>query len=85
MKTAKRIELLAPAKNSEAGIEAVNHGADAVYIGAPQFSARASAGNSLEDIGKLTEYAHRFWAKVYVALNTIIYDSEFPVVEKYIH
>jgi len=85
MKTAKRIELLAPAKNSEAGTEAINHGADAVYIGAPQFSARASAGNSPEDIGKLTEYAHRYWAKVYVALNTIIYDSEFPVVEKYIH
>jgi len=85
VKTARRIELLAPAKNSDAGIEAINHGADAVYIGAPQFSARASAGNSLEDIRKLTEYAHTYWAKVYVALNTIIYDSEFPVVEKYIH
>jgi len=85
MKTARRIELLAPAKNLEVGIEAINHGADAVYIGAPQFSARASAGNSLEDIRRLTEYAHTYWAKVYVALNTIIYDSEFPVVEKFIN
>jgi len=84
MKTAKKIELLAPAKNLDTGIEAINHGADAVYIGAPQFSARASAGNSLEAIGQLTGYAHAYWAKVYVALNTIIYDSEFPVVEKYI-
>ena len=85
MKTAKRIELLAPAKNLDAGIEAINHGADAVYIGAPQFSARASAGNSLESIGQLTEYAHKYLAKVYVALNTIIYDSEFPLVEKFIN
>jgi len=85
MKTARKIELLAPAKNLDAGIEAINHGADAVYIGAPQFSARASAGNSLEAIGQLTEYAHTYWAKVYVALNTILYDSEFPVVEKYIN
>jgi len=85
MKTARKIELLAPAKNLDIGIEAINHGADAVYIGAPQFSARASAGNSLEDIRQLTEYAHAYWAKVYVALNTIIYDSEFPLVEKFIH
>ncbi|MCL1934716.1 MAG: U32 family peptidase [Candidatus Azobacteroides sp.] len=84
MKTARRIELLAPAKNLETGIEAINHGADAVYIGAPQFSARASAGNSLEDIGQLIEYAHTYWAKVYVALNTLIYDSEFPIAEKFI-
>ena len=84
MKTARRIELLAPAKNLDAGIEAINHGADAVYIGAPQFSARASAGNSLESIGQLIEYAHAYWAKVYVALNTILYDFEFPVVEKFI-
>jgi putative protease len=84
MKTARKIELLAPAKNLETGIEAINHGADAVYIGAPQFSARADAGNSTEAIGKLTEYAHTYWAKVYVALNTIIYDSEFPIVEKII-
>jgi len=85
MIAARRIELLAPAKNLDAGIEAIHHGADAVYIGAPQFSARASAGNSLEAIGQLIEYAHTYWAKVYVALNTILYDSEFPVVEKYIN
>jgi len=85
MKTARRIELLAPAKNLDVGIEAVNHGADAVYIGAPQFSARASAGNSLETIGQLIEYAHTYRVKVYVALNTIIYDSEFPIVENYIN
>lgn len=85
MKTARRIELLAPAKNLDAGLEAINHGADAVYIGAPQFSARAAAGNSPDAIGKLAEYAHTYWAKVYVALNTLIYDSELPVVEKLIH
>lgn len=85
MITARRIELLAPAKNLDAGIEAVNHGADAVYIGAPQFSARSAAGNSMAAIGKLTEYAHTYWAKVYVALNTVIYDSEFSIVEKYIN
>ena len=85
MKTVRKIELLAPAKNLETGIEAINHGADAVYIGAPQFSARASAGNSLEAIGQLIEYAHTYWAKVYVTLNTIIFDSEFPVVEKFIN
>jgi len=85
MKTARRIELLAPAKNLETGIEAIHHGADAVYIGAPQFSARSGAGNSLEAIGQLIEQAHTYWAKVYVALNTILYDSEFPLVEKYIN
>jgi putative protease len=84
VKLARKIELLSPAGNLEAGIEAVNHGADAVYIGAPRFSARAAAGNSLDDIRKLTEYAHTYWAKVYVALNTILYDSEFKEVEKMI-
>jgi putative protease len=84
MKIAKQIELLAPAGNWETGIEAIRHGADAVYIGAPRFSARAAAGNSLEDIRKLTKYAHTYWAKVYVALNTILYDEEFPEAEKMI-
>ncbi len=73
---ARRIELLAPAKNLECGIEAINHGADAVYIGAPRFSARAAAGNSLEDIENLIKHAHQFGARVYVALNTIIKDDE---------
>ncbi|MFV0537345.1 MAG: peptidase U32 family protein [Dysgonomonas sp.] len=80
----RRIELLAPAKNLECGIEAVNHGADAVYIGAPKFSARAAAGNTLDDIKKLAEYAHLYNAKVYVALNTILSDKELKDAEKLI-
>ena len=70
------LELLAPAGNFEFGKAAIDHGADAVYIGAPRFSARANAGNSLEDIGRLIAYAHLFKARVYVALNTILSDSE---------
>jgi putative protease len=70
------IELLSPAKNLVAGIAAINHGADAVYIGAPKFGARTAAGNSLTDIAQLVNYAHRYWAKVYVALNTILFDDE---------
>jgi putative protease len=80
----KKIELLSPAGNLETGIEAINHGADAVYIGAPQFSARVAAGNSLDDIYRLTEYAHQYWVKIYVALNTILYDSELSEAEKII-
>ncbi len=72
----RRIELLAPARNLETGIAAVNCGADAVYIGSPKFSARASAANSLDDIEKLASYAHQYNAKVYAALNTILLDSE---------
>lgn len=72
----KSIELLSPAKNLECGIAAIDHGADAVYIGAPRFGARAAAGNSVEDIGKLCEYAHRFGAKVYAAVNTLLYENE---------
>ena len=77
----KTIELLAPAKNLECGIEAIKHGADAVYIGAPKYGARAAAGNSLDDLRQLAEYAHQFDAKVYVTLNTIIYDEELTEVE----
>jgi putative protease len=84
MFTARKIELLAPAKDLECGVEAINHGADAVYIGAPQYSARAAAGNTLADIAALTVYAHQFGAKVYVALNTILKDEELPVVQKLI-
>lgn len=72
----RKLELLAPAKNLECGIAAIDCGADAVYIGAARFGARAAAGNSVDDIGQLCQYAHRFDAKVYVTLNTIIYDSE---------
>ncbi|MBF8294423.1 MAG: hypothetical protein HW389_968 [Bacteroidetes bacterium] len=71
-----RLELLAPARDLECGLAAINHGADAVYIGAPKFGARAAAGNSLEDIAKLISYAHKYWARVYITLNTILYDSE---------
>ena len=72
----RTIELLAPAKNLACGIAAIDHGADAVYIGASRFGARQSAGNSVEDIHELCEYAHRFGATVHVTINTIIYDSE---------
>ena len=82
MSTSRKIELLAPAKNLEIGIAAINHGADAVYIGAAQFGARQAAGNSVEDIARLVEYAHLFGVKVYVTLNTIIYDDEVASVEQ---
>ena len=78
------LELLAPAKNLECGMAAVNHGADAVYIGAPRFGARAIAGNSVDDIRKLCEYAHPFAVKVYVTVNTIIYDDELEDTEQLI-
>jgi len=72
------LELLSPAGDADIGIAAINHGADAVYIGAPRFSARAAAGASTADISRLISHAHFFRAKVYVALNTILTDSEIP-------
>lgn len=72
----RKLELLAPAKNLECGKAAIDHGADAVYIGAAKFGARASAGNSLDDIRELCLYAHQFGAKVYVTVNTIVYEDE---------
>ena len=78
------LELLAPAKNLACGMAAIDHGADAVYIGAPRFGARAAAGNSIEDISQLCSYAHLFGAKVYVTLNTIIYDDEIETVRSVI-
>lgn len=72
----RKIELLAPAKDLQCGIAAISHGADAVYIGAKRFGARAAAGNSVEDIEQLCQYAHKYAAKVYVTVNTIIYDNE---------
>ena len=71
-----RIELLAPARDLACGIAAINHGADAVYIGAPRFSARAAAGNDQADIERLVRHAHRYFARVYVALNTLLTDAE---------
>lgn len=82
MQQPRKIELLAPAKDYETGIAAINHGADAVYIGAAQFGARQAAGNPVEEIARLAGYAHIFGAKVYVTLNTIIYDDEVAAVEK---
>lgn len=72
----RKLELLAPAKNLECGKAAIDHGADAVYIGASKFGARASAGNSLDDIRELCLYAHQYGAKVYVTVNTIVYEDE---------
>lgn len=80
----RKIELLAPAKNLECGIEAINHGADAVYIGAPKFGARAAAGNSLDDIAALVEHAHLYNARIYVTVNTILKDDELGETEKMI-
>lgn len=77
----RKIELLAPAKNLECGIEAINHGADAVYIGAPKFGARAAAVNSLEDIATLVEYAHLYNARIYVTVNTILKEEELEETE----
>ena len=69
-------ELLSPARNLECGIAAVDHGADAVYIGAPRFGARAAAGNSVEDIQRLCDYAHQFGVKIYATLNTLLRPEE---------
>ena len=71
-----QLELLSPARDADIGIEAVNHGADAVYIGGPGFGARASAGNALADIERLCRHAHRFDARIFVTLNTILRDDE---------
>lgn len=76
MSKRKTLELLAPAKNLQAGIAAINTGADALYTGAPRFGARAAASNSISDIEQLAAYAHRFNSKVYVTLNTLLYDHE---------
>ncbi len=77
-----RLELLAPAKNADFGIAAIDHGADAVYIGGPSFGARANAGNSLTDIARLADHAHRFNARVLVALNTLLKDEELETARR---
>ena len=76
------LELLAPAKNLACGIAAIDHGADAVYIGASRFGARSAAGNSIDDIRQLCEYAHPFGVKVYVTVNTILYDDELDATRQ---
>jgi putative protease len=84
-KTRKHLELLSPAKNADFGIEAINHGADAVYIGGPAFGARAKAPNSVADIALLVKHAHRYHAEVFVALNTIFHDNELEGVSELVH
>jgi len=80
-----KTELLAPAKNKEIAITAINCGADAIYIGASNFGARKNAPNSLEDIKEIVEYAHKFYVKIYVTLNTILTDNELQEAKKLIH
>jgi 23S rRNA 5-hydroxycytidine C2501 synthase len=81
----KKVEILAPAKNLFQGMAAINAGADAVYIGADSFGARTNATNSIEDIAELVEYAHLFKAKVFVTVNTILYDQEIPDCQQLIY
>ncbi len=78
----RALELLAPAKNLECGIAAIDHGADAVYIGASRFGARVAAGNCVDDIHRLCDYAHPFGVKVYVTVNTILYDDELEATRQ---
>ncbi len=85
MSPLKQIELLCPAKDLESGRLAINYGADAIYVGAGKFGARAGATNNLKDIEQLVRYAHLFRAKVFVTLNTILYDHELDEAEKLIH
>ncbi len=84
-KPRKHLELLTPARNADFGIEAINHGADAVYIGGPAFGARAKAPNTLEDIARLVKHARRFHAEIFVALNTIFHDNELEAARKLTH
>ena len=80
-----QLELLSPARDADIGIEAVNHGADAIYIGGPSFGARASAENSVQDIARLVRHAHRYHSRVFVTLNTILRDDELEPAHKLIH
>ena len=84
-RTSHPLELLAPAKDLEFGMEAIRHGADAIYIGGPTFGARAAAGNSVQDIAQLCDFAHRFGAHVYVAFNTLLKDEELAAAERLTH
>ncbi|NTV86368.1 MAG: U32 family peptidase [Burkholderiaceae bacterium] len=77
-----QLELLSPARDADIGIEAVNHGADAVYIGGPSFGARTSADNSVKEIARLAKYAHRFNSRIFVTLNTILRDDELEPARK---
>ena len=81
----KKIELLSPAKNLETAVCAVDYGADAIYIGANSFGARVNASNSVDDIAKVVEYAHKFNVKVYVTINTILNNDEIIEAQKLIN
>lgn len=81
---AHHLELLAPARNADIGIEAIKHGADAVYIGGPAFGARSSADNSVADIERLASYAHQFNSRIFVTLNTILRDDELEPARRQI-
>lgn len=78
----RSLELLSPARNKDVALAAINNGADAVYIGGPAFGARQAAGNTVDDIRRVVEYAHRFYCRVFVTLNTILYDEELLAAEK---
>lgn len=78
------IELLAPARDAQIAVEAIKHGADAVYMGAPMFGARAAATNSIESMSSVCQFAHQFNARVYATVNTLIYDNELNKVERMI-
>ena len=77
-----KIELLAPARDYEAAVAAIEAGADALYMGGARFGARVAAGNSLEDIARVVRYAHRFGVRVYCTLNTLLFDQELEAAEK---
>ena len=81
----RAIELLSPARNLDCGLAAVDHGADAVYIGAARFGARAAAGNSIEDIARLVDYAHTYYVRIYATVNTLLRDDELTATEQLIH
>ena len=77
-----QLELLSPARDADIGIEAINHGADAVYIGGPSFGARATAGNDIRDLERLIQHAHRFGSRIFITLNTILRDDELEDARK---
>jgi collagenase-like PrtC family protease len=79
---AHQLELLSPARTADIGIEAINHGADAVYIGGPGFGAGSSADNPVQDIARLVKHAHRFHSRIFVTLNTILRDDELEPARK---
>ena len=82
---ANQLELLSPAKTVEIGREAILHGADAVYIGGPSFGARHNASNEVSEIAQLVEFAHRYHARIFVTMNTILHDAELEPARKLIH